>query len=199
MYLSGVDNKFLKKKIGKNKFQISKVMSSPVVFEDKIILSDDIGTIYNITKKGKINWKRNIYKKLYKKIYKNLSYSVYKNIIFVSDNIGFVYAISLDSGEVIWLKNFHIPLKSKIKIYEDKIFLINQDNRVLCLDVKDGSKIWDIRSITSFIKTQNFLPLAISKDGYLVTLVSSGDLMKIKSRNGRSSSSSSTWLPPGGV
>ena len=38
IYLSGVSNKFLKKKIGKNKFTISKIMSSPIIFENNIIL-----------------------------------------------------------------------------------------------------------------------------------------------------------------
>ncbi len=77
---------------------------------------------------------------------------------------------------------FHLNQKSKL--IENKIFLINQDNRILCLQTDDGSKLWDIRSIGSFIKTQNFLPASISQDGFLVTLVSSGDLVKSKTRNG---------------
>ena len=106
-------------------------------------------------------------------------------MLYISDNIGFVYAISLDNGEILWIKNFEIPFKSKIKIFEKKIFLINQDNRILCLSTEDGAKNWDIRSIGSFIKTQNFLPASISKDGFLVTLVSSGDLVKSKVNNGK--------------
>ena len=90
-FLSGIDNNFLKKKIGKNKFEISKIMSSPVVLGDKVILADDTGTIFAINLRGKIIWKKNIYKKLYKKIYKNLSFAIYKDKIYVSDNIGFVY------------------------------------------------------------------------------------------------------------
>ena len=185
LFLSGIDNIFLKKNIGKDKFKISKVMVSPIITENAIILSDDVGTIYNISKNGKINWKKNIYKKLYKKIYKNLSFISYNGIIYVSDNIGFVYAIRSDNGEIVWIKNFEIPFKSKIKIYDKKIFLINQDNRILCLETADGTKIWDIRSISSFIKTQNFLPVSISKDGFLVTLVSSGDLVKSNISNGK--------------
>ena len=185
IFLSGIDNVFLKKKIGRNKFKISKVMSSPIIVENKIIFADDTGTIYNISKNGKKNWKKNIYKKLYKKIYKNLSFTAHNGVLYVSDNIGFVYAIHLNDGKIIWIKNFDIPFKSKIKVFEKKIFLINQDNRILCLKTEDGSKIWDIRSIGSFIKTQNFLPLSISKDGFLVTLVSSGDLVKSSLDNGK--------------
>ena len=195
IYLSGIDNNFLKKKIGKNKFSISQVMASPLVFNDNIIFADDTGTIFSINQRGKINWKKNIYKKIYKKIYKHLSFSIYKDKIYIADNIGFIYAISLESGKLIWLKNYEIPIKSNIKIFDNKIFVINQDNRLLCLDIEKGSKIWDVRSISSFIKSQNFLALAISKEGDLITLNSSGDLLKVKANNGQVDWSLNTTSP----
>ena len=102
--------------------------------------------------------------KIYKKIYKNLVFSIYKNNIYIADNIGFIYVISLDNGKLLWIKNYNIPLKSNIKIFDDKIYLIDQDNRILCLNIKDGTKIWDILSISSFIKSQNLLSLAVSKE-----------------------------------
>jgi len=52
------------------------------------------------------------------------------------------------------------------------------------LDTKDGTKVWDYPSLSSFIKLQNLLSFAISKNGELVTLNSSGDLLKFKSSNG---------------
>ena len=185
LYLSGMNNNFLKKKIGKNKFPNNNIMSSPIFFDNNLILSDDTGTIFSLTTKGKVNWKKNIYEKIYKKIYKNLSLAIYKDRIYVSDNIGFVYSLDILSGKVVWIKNHGIPLKSKIKIYEDKIFLVNQDNKIFCLDIEKGSKIWDIRSISSFIKSQNLLGTAVSKDGQIVALTTTGDLLGIKSSNGR--------------
>ena len=185
IYLSGIDNIFLKKKIGKNKFPISKIISSPLVFENNIIFSDNNGTIFNINQNGEINWKKNIYKKIYKKVYKNLVFSIYQNNIYVADNIGFIYSIGLNNGKLVWIKNHGIPIKSNIKIYKNKIFLINQDNRILCFNTKNGSKIWDIRSVPSFIKLQNFLSSAISKQGDVIVINSSGDLFKINANNGR--------------
>ena len=185
IYLSGIDNIFLKKKIGKNKFPISKIISSPLVFENNIIFSDNNGTIFNINQNGEINWKKNIYKKIYKKVYKNLVFSIYQNNIYVADNIGFIYSIGLNNGKLVWIKNHGIPIKSNIKIYKNKIFLINQDNRILCFNTKNGSKIWDIRSVPSFIKLQNFLSSAISKQGDIITINSSGDLLKVNANDGR--------------
>ena len=193
IYLSGIDNIFLKKKIGKDKFSESRVITSLLAFKNNIILSDDTGTIFNIYQNGKINWKKNIYKKIYKKIYKNLVFSIYKNNIYIADNIGFIYVISLDTGKLLWIKNYNIPLRSNIKIFDNKIYLIDQDNRILCLNIKDGTKIWDILSISSFIKSQNLLSLAVSKKGDLVAITSSSDLFKVEGNSGNFSWVSNTF------
>ena len=193
IYLSGIDNIFLKKKIGKDKFSESRVITSLLVIKNNIILSDDTGTIFNINQNGKINWKKNIYKKIYKKIYKNLVFSIYKNNIYIADNIGFIYVISLDTGKLLWIKNYNIPLRSNIKIFDNKIYLIDQDNRILCLNIKDGTKIWDILSISSFIKSQNLLSLAVSKKGNLFAITSSSDLYKVEGNSGNFSWVSNTF------
>ena len=185
IYLPSIDNNFLKKKIGKDKFSISKVTTTLLTYNNNIIFADDTGTIFNINQKGKVNWKKNIYKKMYKKIYKSLAFSIYKDTLYATDNIGFIYAISLESGKIIWIKNHGIPLKSNVKIFNNKIFLVNQENKLICLDTEKGSKIWDVRSIASFIKSQYLLALAISKEGDLVVLDSSGYLLKVKTDNGR--------------
>ena len=70
IYLPGIDNIFLKKKIGKNKFSKSKIISSPLVFEDNIIFSDDKGTIFNINQNGEIIGKKIYIKKYIKKFIK---------------------------------------------------------------------------------------------------------------------------------
>jgi len=184
IYLSGTDNIFLKKKIGKNKFSISNITSSILAFKNNIILSDDVGTIFSINANGNINWKKNIYKKIYKKVNKNLVLAIYKNYIYVADNIGFVYAIDLDIGKINWIKNYSIPIKSNIKIFNDKIYLMDQDNKIFSLNIKDGTRIWDVLSISSFIKSQNLLSLAISKTGDLIILNSSADLYKIDGNTG---------------
>ena len=185
IYLSGINNTFLKKKIGKNKFSISKVMSSPLVIDNNIILSDNTGTIFNISQSGNLNWKINIYDKTHKKVFKNLVFSIYQNNIYIADNIGYIYSIDLSIGKILWIKNHGIPIKSNIKIFDGKIFLVNQDNRAICLNTKNGSKVWDIRSISSFIKIQNFLSSAISKKGEIVFITSSGDLIKTGLSNGK--------------
>ena len=83
IFLSGINNKFLKKKIGKKRFSLAKITSSPLIYKDNIFFSDDNGSIFCINQSGKIIWKKNIYKKIYKRVYKNLSFSIYKNNIYI--------------------------------------------------------------------------------------------------------------------
>ena len=70
VYLSGIDNIFLKKKIGKNKFSKSLIISAPLVFENNIIFSDDKGTIFSVNNYGEVNWKKIYIKKYIKKLIK---------------------------------------------------------------------------------------------------------------------------------
>ena len=185
IYLSSINNTFLKKKIGKNKFSISKRSSSILTFNDNILISDDKGTIFYINQYGKIIWKKNIYKKIYKKIYKNLSLYIYKNNIYVSDNIGFIYSINLSNAEMNWIKNHATPIKSNIKIYGNKMFVIDQSNKILAIDINDGSKKWDILGISSFIKSQTLMSVALTNDGNLLAINSAADLFKIEAETGR--------------
>jgi len=185
LYLPTSNNTFLKKKIGKDKFSFHGNTTPLLVYKSNIIFADDTGTIFNINKYGKIYWKKNIYKKVYKKIYKNLVFSIYENNIYVADNIGFIYALNLSNGEITWIKNYGIPIRSNIKIFDNKIFLIDQTNKILCFNTEDGTLIWDIHSISSFIKSQNLLSIAVTKKGELFVITSSADLFKINSETGR--------------
>ena len=184
LYLSGINNIFLKKKIGKDKFSIYQNITPLLVFKSNIIFSDDNGTIFSINERGRVIWKKNIYKKLYKKIYKNLVFSIYEGNIYIADNIGFVYSINLKNGKLLWIRSYEVPIKSNIKVFNNKIFLINQDNKIFCLNTEDGSLVWNILSISSFIKSQGLLSLAVTKFGDLIAITSAADIYRIRANTG---------------
>ena len=46
---------------------------------------------------------------------------VEKEIIYISDNIGYVYAYNYLENKILWAKNYKIPFKSNLKIYENKL------------------------------------------------------------------------------
>ena len=54
LYLESIQHKFVKKKVGWNKFNISQKMHSPLFFQNNIVLSDSNGSIFKISKKAKL-------------------------------------------------------------------------------------------------------------------------------------------------
>ena len=96
-----------------------------------------------------------------------MSKSLIDDKIYAADNIGFVYVISYKTGNVIWKKNYGIPFKSNIKVYKNKIFIINQDNTILCINSDNGEVVWDVSTINTFIKSQNTFKKG---SGILITL-----------------------------
>ena len=54
----------------------------------------------------------------------------------------------------------------------------------MCFSTKDGSLIWNILSISSFIKSQNLLSIAITQEGDLLAITSSADVYKINISDG---------------
>ena len=85
---------------------------------------------------------------------------------------------------MLWIRNYEAAMKSNIKVFDNKIFLINQNNKILCLNTKDGSLVWNVHSIGSFIKSENLLSLAITKEGNLLAITSSANIYKIKADSG---------------
>ena len=60
--------------------------------------------------------KFNFYKKKYKKIKKKLNFIIENGIIYVSDNIGYLYAFNYKTKKFLWAKNYKIPFRSNIKL-----------------------------------------------------------------------------------
>ena len=102
----------------------------------------------------------------------------------IYDRRTFNRSIDYLSGQINWIKNYGVPIKSDIKIYNGKIFLIDQDNKIFALDTNDGAQMWDVLSISSFIKSQNLLSLSLSKSGDLFAITSSADVFKIETSTG---------------
>ena len=82
--------------------------------------------------------KYNFYKKKFKKIKKKLNFIVENNIIYVGDNLGYIYAYNYSLNKIIWAKNYKIPFSSNIKIINNKILISNQNNNLYILSKKNG-------------------------------------------------------------
>ena len=69
---------------------------------------------------------------------------IQNDIIYVSDNLGYLYALDFNSNIILWAKNYKIPFRSNIKIIENKIVTANQNNILFFFDIKNGETLQSI-------------------------------------------------------
>ena len=128
---------FRSKKISKNK------INKKIFFDnDNLILSDVKGNIiiYS-TKEKKISQKFNFYKKTHKSIIKNLNLVIKNEIIYVSDNLGYIYAYNYKKNKVLWAHRNKTPYRSNLKIYKNKVIASDQNNNLFFLDIITGKEV----------------------------------------------------------
>jgi len=164
---------FKSKKIGKIKGSIFNSEFEPLIVNENIFFYDIFGSIYNYsTSEERIIWKYNFYKKRFKKHFFKINLTIESNNLIVSDNLGYLYSIDLESGKLIWAKNYGIPFRSNIKTDDEYLFLINQDNKFYIIQKSNGEKKIDIETFPSFLKNNHQANISvdpIKKNVYFIT------------------------------
>ena len=122
-----------------SKFETSKNI---LYYNDTIFFYDLKGTIisFPLSNKKKIN-KFNFYKKNCKKIKKRLNLIVEDNTIYISDNLGYLYAYDYKKKVIIWAKNYKVPFRSNLKIKGNTLIASNQNNNLYFFDKTTGDII----------------------------------------------------------
>ncbi|MFO1130086.1 MAG: hypothetical protein U1E31_01740 [Rickettsiales bacterium] len=95
------------------KFNISGFNTSPIIFNDKIYIANNIEGLFCINKDGKIL--------NHKKIEDIVQIAASNNIIYILSNANQISALSADNLEVIWNKNLNLyndNIKNKIPDFE---------------------------------------------------------------------------------
>ena len=156
------------KKISKYKF--SKIdnfeyYEPELIFDNNnIIFFDKTGSIIKFDSNSDIIWKKNYYNKQEKKLRPVLTLAKNSETLIVADNISKYYAVDLKNGELLWSKFNQSPFNSQIKIYKDMFFIIDLNNVLRCLSIKDGKEFWNVKGDNTFIKSQKKLSIIIVKD-----------------------------------
>ena len=152
-----------------------------IFYKNNLISYDHNGTIfiYSLDLNKKI-FKYNFYKKNFKNFNKEIYLTINENILYVADNLGYMYAFNLDNNNIIWAKNYGIPFRSNLKFDKNQIFLASQDNVIYSINKKNGNKNWQFATSLTFLKSdfQNNVALDIVDDN-LFFLNTSGELYSI--------------------
>ena len=176
------NNKYSKKKFRKLGSKIKE--HSLVINKNYYITNDHRGTITKYTNNKENIWSKNIYSKKEKKLIENISLTVFKNVIYVIDNIGKYYSVDLNTGKLIWTKQHAVPFISQIKVFDDKIFVIDGDNTLRCYSIVNGEEIWNIKTQASFIKTNKKLSMVLNSN-FVIFSNTLGDVVKGDIKTGK--------------
>ena len=169
---------FKSKKITKKKIRNYKLSE-----DNNIIFSDLKGNIFifSLIEKKLIN-RFNFYKKRFKNIEKKINLVVDNGIIYASDNIGFLYAIDYKKNKVIWAKNYKIPFRSNLKIFQDKLLASNQNNNLYFLNKYSGDIINQIPTEETIVKNKFINNLSLNNN-YIFFLNTYGSLYAVDKKN----------------
>ena len=127
-----------------------------ILFNDNNLIMTDLNgnvIVYSIEQK-KIILKYNFYKKKYKNINKNLNIIFQNNVVFVSDNLGYLYALNISKGNLIWAKNLKIPMRSNIKLINNSLVFADTNNDIYFVNKINGERIKKIPTEESVLKNE---------------------------------------------
>ena len=156
----------LNRKSFKSKKISNQKINDYILYDNENIISTDTKgniIVYSLTNKIKIlNF--NFYKKKFKKNIKKLNIITEENIIYVSDNLGYLYSLDYNNNKVLWAKNFKIPFRSNIKIFEDKLILSNQNNQIFYVDKNNGNILKLIPTEETTVKNKFINNISLDND-----------------------------------
>tara|TARA_A100001011_G_scaffold106630_1_gene112972 strand:+ start:2338 stop:3663 length:1326 start_codon:yes stop_codon:yes gene_type:complete len=151
---------------------------------DKLYYSDVKGNIgiYSLINNKEL-FKFNFYKKKFKNIDKKINIILKNNLIIAADNFGYIYCINYVEKKLIWAKNYLIPFRSNIKILDNFLFIIDEKNKVIKVDLKTGNKLDEIytqpaKTVSSFNSN-----LSIDNSNNVLALTTNGTLYSLNLLN----------------
>ncbi len=164
-----------------NKLSRHKIKDRLLYNNQNVIITDVRGNVivYSIENQ-KIILKYNFYKKKFRKIKKNLNIITDKNIIYISDNLGYLYALDYISGKLLWAKNYKIPFRSNLKITKKNLLIADINNTLYFINKADGEKLKTIPTEENLIKNDFVNSLVLFKES-LFYLNTYGSLYSIDS------------------
>ena len=105
-----------------------------------------------------------------------------KNIIYVTDNLGYAYAFDFLENKLIWAKNYKVPFSSNLKVSDNNLFTSNINNVFLILEKENGNNVQKIPTEEVFVKN-NFKDNLSQNENSIFYLNTFGSLYSINVKN----------------
>ena len=144
--------------------------------DNSMIFFDEKGAILKFNENSKLIWKKNHYSKREKKQQPLIYFATNNKVLIAADSIANLYALDYSNGNLLWKTFNTASFNSEIKIFDDKFFLIDFENVLRCISIKNGEEIWKFSTEKSYIKSQRKLSLII-QNGLVVLWILLATLM----------------------
>ena len=169
------------------KISNAKINKNILIYKNNLFFSDSKGNIGVFSlKENKLLFKYNFYKKKLKKFKKEINLIVKKNIIIAVDNFGYIYSIDYKQNKIIWAKNFLIPFRSNLKIINETLFLSDEKNKVILINMMNGNKIDELYTEPSQAVSKFESNLALDNNNNVLFMSTSGILYSLNFFNNKS-------------
>ena len=143
---------------------------------DKVILVNTKGDIIVFSiKDKKILHVYNFYRKKFKNINKQLNFTIDNYILYVSDNIGYIYALDYKNNKLLWAKNYKVPFRSNLKVFDNKILIADTNNVLYLINKSNGEQLRSIPTEENPLKSDFSNSLALN-DQFLFFLNTYGSI-----------------------
>ena len=175
--------------LGDLNFKNIEYIVSPVINGNVIFYSDNSFNIFakNLTN-GKTIWKI----KLENEKSENFSFvgglSLDEKFLYVTTGLGNVYCIDILKAKIEWTKSFLIQFSRPPLAYENKLFVISDDNQTFALNKLNGETLW---AHTGNIEEISIIggSKPIIEENILIVTYSSGEIYALNDSDG-----STIWL-----
>ena len=171
------------------KFKFSKIKNfnrydpNIIFYKEGLLFFDKKGSILNFDHSSKLIWKKNFYSKSERKLKPFLNFSNNNNILIITDSLANYYSIDINSGKLLWKKTNSSPFNSQIKIYKNKFYVVDFETVLRCFSIKDGKELWNVKTDTTFVKSQQKLSIVIINNNIIFSN-SIGDISAVDSDTG---------------
>ncbi len=163
-----------------SKISNAKINKNILIYKDNLFFSDYKGNIgvYSMNQ-NQLIYKFNFYKNKIKKTKKDIKLIIKDNIIIAADNFGYIYSIDYKKNKLKWAKNYLVPFRSNLKILDKFLFVSDEKNKIILIDIENGNKIDELYTQPSKTVSKFESNLAIDNNKMLLFLSTSGSLYSL--------------------
>ena len=167
-----------------SKISRSEVNKNIILHKNNLFFSDNKGNIgiFSFTR-NQLIFKFNFYKKKFKSTKKNIKLILNGNFIIAADNLGYIYSIDYKKNKLNWAKNFLVPFRSNLKIKDKTLYLSDEKNKIILVNIENGKKIDELYTQPSTAVSKFESNIALDKNNNLVFLSTNGSLYSINFTN----------------